>query len=683
MLFQRRVERALQIVFAAVLLLALARHGIAFGANSQSVVGFGLGLNVPSPSTGVVFVDAMKQAAPWTSNAPLQLDLNGNVVALRLGQVADTTIYAKGTYPAGDYTLLYDGTGTFVVSPLSGRVVSREPGRLIVRVVPKVGYGIRLRLTATDPRHYPTNVRLIVPGYAMRYGISPFYPAFLNSLRPFRVLRFGEWMRPQADAGRTWATRTGPASFTQAGPAGASVEAMVWLANATGTDPWFTLPVDASDEYVFRFAQNVARGLDPRLRPIFEYGNEVWKAGTPGYLYAMAAGSRLGFTPDPRRAALRWYAARSGRVFTLTDRAFGSAAARPIHILSGPAATPGTDGAAAAAEILDDASAVQHADAFAVDAGTAQATLGLLAVPDALLATGTLAQRSRLPLVAYAAGVLSPSLLTTWHAAGGGLLVTDVQTGVASSAAAYAYASQTLRPDTALSTTSGIGTLQPASPAAGAMSNTAPRTFDLPAVGMPQSGYDRPGSLLLGENFLGSSTPAHSWFGAGDACLTAGTAFTPASSLRPCNGSAARDADGSGALQLTPDAPNRRGLVVYRVPLPTARGVAVTFTDYAFGRAAAAGGDIHLYLTDASQLMPTMLSVSSALLPNAYVSIDLDANGVLAVRGAAAAGYPGLEERPMHWAVPRRFRSPQRAPEHASGRPMRRRFVRFWRPPAG
>src|SRR5579864_3308753 len=66
-----------------------------------------VGTNVASLSPGIdtpaFFVDAMKQAVPWYSDRLLQKDLEGNVIALAPGQIAETFIVGK--YPAGDYTL--------------------------------------------------------------------------------------------------------------------------------------------------------------------------------------------------------------------------------------------------------------------------------------------------------------------------------------------------------------------------------------------------------------------------------------------------------------------------------------------------------------------------------------------------------------------------------------------------
>src|SRR5579872_1306170 len=55
-----------------------------------------VGINVPNlnqtGSAPIVFVDAAKQAGPWSSTQALKLDLDGNVMALARGQVAQADI---------------------------------------------------------------------------------------------------------------------------------------------------------------------------------------------------------------------------------------------------------------------------------------------------------------------------------------------------------------------------------------------------------------------------------------------------------------------------------------------------------------------------------------------------------------------------------------------------------------
>ncbi|MDQ6826961.1 MAG: hypothetical protein M3Z14_07170, partial [Candidatus Eremiobacteraeota bacterium] len=96
-----------------------------------------IGVNLPQlGGAGVVFTDAMKQAAPWVSSlhAPLLLAMDGNVRMLRPGESAETVIYGNIRYPAGNYTLLYEGTGRFDIASQSGLVVQRVPGRMVLRI---------------------------------------------------------------------------------------------------------------------------------------------------------------------------------------------------------------------------------------------------------------------------------------------------------------------------------------------------------------------------------------------------------------------------------------------------------------------------------------------------------------------------------------------------------------------
>src|SRR5215472_6099859 len=68
----------------------------------------------PNASTPIVFVDALQQSTPWSSVSPLALSPEGDVLALRPGQIASRLVYAPGqTHPAGDYVLLYSGHGHF------------------------------------------------------------------------------------------------------------------------------------------------------------------------------------------------------------------------------------------------------------------------------------------------------------------------------------------------------------------------------------------------------------------------------------------------------------------------------------------------------------------------------------------------------------------------------------------
>ena len=114
---------------------------IVSGASSAVDTRLGVNLDDLAQTGSVVFTDAMKQAAPWTSDRALSLDANGNVTQLAPGQVAQTLIYPYAVYPSGDYTLLYDGRGTIDIDPQSGTITRVAAGRAVVHVAARLGYG--------------------------------------------------------------------------------------------------------------------------------------------------------------------------------------------------------------------------------------------------------------------------------------------------------------------------------------------------------------------------------------------------------------------------------------------------------------------------------------------------------------------------------------------------------------
>jgi hypothetical protein len=320
-------------------------------------------------TSGVVFVDAMKQASPWSASGSLALDRLGNVTELAHGQVAETTVFAPGThYPAGDYTLLYSGTATWGV--VGGTIVAQSSGRATVRVAAGAATGLRLRLLSTEALgergtgKYAHDVRLVLPGFERTYATQPFAPDFLRSLGHVQLLRFATWMRANTYAASApWPGRPATQRFTQAAGDGIAPEYMIALANATGADPWFTLPVGATNFYAYAFAQLVREQLDPRLHPVFEYGDEVWRAGSPANGWARMAGANYRLAADANDAASAWYGQRSAQVLELVRQGFGADARRITAVVGVPPIDAGN--AAVARRLLADSAGV-HASALAV-----------------------------------------------------------------------------------------------------------------------------------------------------------------------------------------------------------------------------------------------------------------------------------------------------------------------------
>jgi len=411
--------------------------GPAFTGHSRVDGRIGIELDDVGTTTQPVFVDAMKQATPWTAVGGLRLDAWGNAIALAPGQVAQTIVCAGGAYPAGDYVLLFDGSGSLSVD--AGTVIERAAGRIVLRLSPRSA-GVRLQLTATDPHNYVRNIRLIAPGYEGSYARAPFFPGFVSALQHFHVVRFANWAHAATFTDTLdWAARSTTNQFTQAVATGVAPEYLIALANASGDDPWFVFPAGVTDAYVMQFAALVRTTLDPRLHPIFEYGQAMLVPGSPNQRYAAFAGLSAGLAYSPQTAAPAWYAWRSGQLFERLMTAFGFDGTAFHRVLAVPPAAAGTSSALVAQNLLA-APAARLADVLAVaDLPQAEAPAQSALQSQAIVQMAVLARRSNLALWAYAADVSAPAaaaarpaeralydtLFDGWHAAGGGLAVTS------------------------------------------------------------------------------------------------------------------------------------------------------------------------------------------------------------------------------------------------------------------
>jgi hypothetical protein len=192
-------------------------------------------------------------------------------------------------FPTGTYTLTFDGRGTVAICQANQPVQSFTQTSSVgspfdVNILP-TGSGITVAITSSDRSHYVRNIRLVLPGLQQSYQSDPFNPQFLNALQPFSTIRFIGAMLPDfssatASDGQsgplTWAERTPPTYFTQATPAGMSVEYMVQLCNILHENMWVTMPVNGTSDYVTNFAQYVEQNLNPGLKVYVELGDELW-----------------------------------------------------------------------------------------------------------------------------------------------------------------------------------------------------------------------------------------------------------------------------------------------------------------------------------------------------------------------------------------------------------------------
>ncbi len=340
--------------------VAVAPSGVSAPSSTVTTMPAGP-LPVPHPSLGtnlsavtdysreLPFVDVFHmartwipqiQGGSWGQGPALQLDPNGWIQSLQTGQYAETIFLDNAlddhaNFPAGQYTLLYDGEGTIQFDLQSATIVSQTPGRMVVNVAPTQN-GVYLMVTATNPSNYLRNIRFIMPGFESTYLTSPFNPQFLQRLGGYKVLRYMEWMLTNGSNIRNWSDRPLPADYTWTWR-GVPVETLIQLANLTGITPWFNVPAQATDSFVQQFALLINQQLSQSLPFYLEYSNETWNGMFSQTSWVQAQGLAAGYSTNTTLAGFYYTSARSSSIFATFHSAL-TTPSRMIRVVGSQAA---------------------------------------------------------------------------------------------------------------------------------------------------------------------------------------------------------------------------------------------------------------------------------------------------------------------------------------------------------
>lgn len=243
-------------------------------------------------------------------------------------------------YPAGHYTFLYDGEGEIVFKG-DAQVVSSEPGKIVVNLVPGSNYWREEGLTAIEflsstRGNHLRNMRFLMPGYdETNYDPRfPWNPVFLEYLRPFKVIRFMNWQNTNFSRQVNWEDRRPPDWWRQGyiqgirpfAAHGASIEYMINLCNNLKAAPWFCMPHAATDDYNRRFALLVKEQLDPSLPVYLEYSNEAWNSRFDCLKWLNTVHPENGWS---------YYGQHAANTFAIWHEAFGSEKGRVKRVLAG------------------------------------------------------------------------------------------------------------------------------------------------------------------------------------------------------------------------------------------------------------------------------------------------------------------------------------------------------------
>jgi Ca2+-binding RTX toxin-like protein len=324
----------------------------------MSTVGRSLGTNlggIAQWSTQSPFIDQFKSARSWITQANgvwdtqeqgrLDLDANGWVRSLpsqgsgvTYDRVTTMVVPFGEAARSGRYVVMYDGQGEINYVLGSTKITNASvAGRDVVALAPAANPAdqlpITLQISATNPNDYIRNIRvyheedLPLVELGLRYN-----PEFLKNIGENGTLRFMDWMntnhitttqewsnRPTVDQS-TWMTH------------GVPVEIMVELANLTGTNPWFTIPHTATDDYIRQFATYVRDHLDPKLNAYVEFSNEVWNWQFPqaGWANTQGAANLTDANGNPPEAGwVQWYGVRAAQTADLWKEVFSQRSGSP------------------------------------------------------------------------------------------------------------------------------------------------------------------------------------------------------------------------------------------------------------------------------------------------------------------------------------------------------------------
>ena len=219
---------------------------------------------------------SQKKDMSWGSGAELELDAQGWVKKLEPDCFAEVPFFphTPGAMPAGEYVVLYEGTGTITLRGVS--VVSEAPGRIVFAADQSTSTSF-ISIMETDPTDYVRNIRILLPGSEATYQENPWNPQFLARWKGVACLRFMDWMDTNHSEISTWDERPKLDDMSYSGAfKGVPLELMIDLANRLETNAWFCIPHRADADYVQKFAEMVDERLNPELKVYVEYSNEVW-----------------------------------------------------------------------------------------------------------------------------------------------------------------------------------------------------------------------------------------------------------------------------------------------------------------------------------------------------------------------------------------------------------------------
>ena len=336
------------------------------------------------------------EARPWFTKGNVKFDRNGWPQNLNGGKAGTRFLshIPVNSLPQGEYTVLYEGDGKIRYSA-SAKLIKHSKGKDIIRLVPMPQkgelyktYTATLFIEQSNPKDYIRNIRILMPGgickgkpskrvnganqcakneylsFEKNHSNVLFNPEFLNFMKDFKVIRFMNMSGVTRNNIRSWNNRPTIQKATwggKEGVRGVPLEVMIKLANTLDINPWFNIPHNADNTYIFRFAQMVKQQLKPNLRVYIEYTNEAWNnVFVPQAEHMKQTGYKLKLDKNRNIAGSKYYSMQSVKIFKVWEKVFGGTN-RLVRVMGGM-----TTNTRLTETLLGFQNAYKHVDAIAI-----------------------------------------------------------------------------------------------------------------------------------------------------------------------------------------------------------------------------------------------------------------------------------------------------------------------------
>jgi len=288
----------------------------------------------------------MDPARGWSEVADSEQDGNGNMLpaAMPAGREVVRILTPTADVLAGNGATIrctWEGAGTIGVSGNRGASTSGDHSYEFMFSKNKLSDArvwLSLRdIKASDP------VRNLDCREKDMARSDLFSPEFIESLKPYGVLRFMDWSAANPNpSSMKWADRTLPGTIYQSRPQGPALEHIVTLSNKLSAEPWVNVPWNADDDYITRMAQLMHDGIPSNRRVYVELSNEVWNYGFPVARQSEAEGMARKLSDNGFIANLRRYADRTGEVMRIWSKVFADRPGQLVRVAATQHGNPWT-----------------------------------------------------------------------------------------------------------------------------------------------------------------------------------------------------------------------------------------------------------------------------------------------------------------------------------------------------